>query len=243
MKPTHLLAAMFCLTLGGCASTDGGVAGDPLESYNRSMFAFNDTLDQYVAQPVAKGYQNVTPKPVRTGVSNFFANLGDVGNTINNLLQGKGADAADSFVRVAVNTIFGLGGLFDVATEAGVARHPQDVGLTLGTWNVPSGPYLVLPLFGPSTVRDGVGTVGDIYLDPVTYMDADVRGPVRALGIVNTRANLLGATDLLEQAALDKYTFVRDAYLQQRRYRLQKDADKGDLPNYEDVEPEKPPVR
>jgi len=240
MKTVFLPVLLLCAALGGCAST---TPGDPLEPYNRAMFRVNDTLDQYLAQPVAKGYQSIAPQPIRTGVTNFFSNLGDVGNVITNLLQGKGRDALDSFGRVVVNTIFGVAGVLDVATPAGIARHPQDLGLTLGAWDIPSGPYLVLPLLGPSSFRDGLGTAGDFYLDPVTYAHPDLRTPLRLLNVVNTRANLLGATDLLEQAALDKYTFVRDAYLQQRRYRLEEGAGKEKLPDYEDVEEAKPPAK
>lgn len=224
------LAALCC---AACATGPNANPADPLEPMNRAIYTVNDKVDTYVAVPVAKGYRRITPQPVRTAVTNVFNNVGDVGNAINNLLQGKGVAAAESVMRVAINSVLGLGGLIDIATPAGLPRHPQDFGLTLGTWGIPSGPYLVLPLFGPSTVRDGVGRVGDAYAYPVTYMDPAWRNSLFALQFVNTRSNLLDATSLLEQAALDKYSFVRDAYLQQRRQRL-RGGETGDLPDYGD---------
>jgi len=220
--------------LGGCATGPNANPNDPLEPLNRAVFNANDKLDQYVATPVAKGYKAVTPQPVRTAITNFFSNLGDVGNTVNNLLQGKGVAAMESLMRVAVNTVFGLGGLLDIATPAGLHKQPQDFGLTLGTWGAQSGPYLVLPLFGPSSIRDGLGLAADFQLDPTSYAKPAVRNSLYGVNFVNTRTNLLGATDLLAEAALDKYSFVRDAYLQQRRYRLQEGKGPAKLPEYED---------
>lgn len=239
MKPsTSCSTVLLCALLGGCATGPNATPGDPLEPFNRTMFNVNDKLDTHVMKPVAEGYQAVTPSFVRTGVTNFFGNLGDVGNTINNLLQGKVGDGMESLMRVALNTTLGLAGVLDIATPAGIPKHSQDFGLTLGTWGVPAGSYLVLPLFGPSSIRDGAGVGVDFYFDPLAYADSDYRIPMRAVQIVNARANYLGATDLLEQAALDKYTFVRDAYLQQRRNRLGQDA--GSLPQYEEPEDGKP---
>ena len=140
--------------LAGCATGPNANPEDPYESFNRGVYSFNDGLDKAVLKPVATAYHDVAPKPIRTGVSNFFGNLGDVWSFVNNLLQGRGSDALDSMVRVNVNTLFGLGGLLDIATEMGVQRHKQDFGLTLGHWGVQTGPYLVLPLLGPSTLRD-----------------------------------------------------------------------------------------
>jgi len=234
MKPsTTCSALLLCTALAGCATGPAATPGDPLEPFNRSMFNFNDKLDQYVAKPVAQGYEAITPSFVRTGVTNFFSNLGDVGNTVNNLLQGKVADGMESLMRVAMNTVFGLVGVLDIATPAGIPKHSQDFGLTLGNWGMPSGPYLVLPLFGPSTVRDGSAMAVDYRLDPMTYVDSDTRTPLRVLNIVNTRANLLNASTLLEEAALDKYTFVRDAWTQQRRNKIN-EGKEGDLPKYEE---------
>ncbi|MET0856236.1 MAG: VacJ family lipoprotein [Telluria sp.] len=210
--------------LAGCATGPDAIPGDPLEPFNRTMFRVNDKIDQYVAIPLAKGYRKVTPSPVRTAVTNFFNNLGDVGNTINNALQGKGEDAVNSLMRFALNSTFGLAGLIDIATPAGIRKRPQDFGLTLGTWRVPSGPYLVLPLFGPSSFRDGTGLIVDFQLDPVTYTEPRVRNPMYALDFVNTRANLLDTTELLEDVALDKYSFVRDGYVQRRKYLLESET-------------------
>ncbi|WP_295996226.1 VacJ family lipoprotein [Rugamonas sp.] len=244
MIPISLRRAQIVLAaalLAGCATGPGASRNDPIEPFNRVVFGANDALDRYVAVPVAKGYRAVTPGFARTGVSNFFANLGDVGNTINNLLQGKLHDGAESLSRLVVNTIFGIGGLFDVATPTGLDKHSQDFGLTLGTWGLASGPYLVLPLFGPSSIRDGVGQVADIQLDPIRYTDPAVRDPLYVASVINTRANLLGATDLLDAAALDRYTFVRDAYLQQRRYRIDQNRGTTTLPDYEDSDDAAPP--
>lgn len=229
-----LAGALACALLAGCATGPGASRDDPIEPFNRVVFGANDALDQYVAVPVAKGYRAVTPGFVRTGVSNFFSNLGDVGNTINSVLQGKLHDGAESLSRLVLNTIFGIGGLFDVATPTGFDKHPQDFGLTLGTWGFGSGPYLVLPLFGPSSIRDGLGQVADIQLDPIRYTDPAVRDPLYVASVINTRANLLGATDLLDAAALDRYTFVRDAYRQQRQYRLDQNKGQSKLPDYEE---------
>ncbi len=235
--PLPVLAAT-ALLCAGCASGPQASPDDPLEPLNRAVYQVNDKVDTYVAQPVAKGYKAVTPQPVRSAVTNFFANIGDVGNVVNNLLQGKAVDATESFMRVTINTVFGIGGLFDVATPAGLNRHSQDFGLTMGVWGLPSGPYLVLPFFGPSSVRDGVGLGANFLLDPTTYIDPVWRYSLFAVNVVDTRANLLGATDLLSLAALDKYAFTRDAYLQRRRYLIEGSRADKNLPNYEDSESE-----
>lgn len=232
-RSTICPALLFCTALAGCATGPNATPGDPLEPFNRGMFTFNEKLDQYVARPIAQGYEAVTPSFVRTGVTNFFSNLGDVGNTANNLLQGKVADGMESLMRFAMNTVFGLAGFLDVASPAGLPKHSQDFGITLGTWGVASGPYLVLPLFGPSTIRDGSAKVVDHYLDPVSYVESDTRTPLNALNIVNTRANLLNASTLLEEAALDKYTFVRDAWTQQRQNKIN-EGKESELPKYEE---------
>jgi phospholipid-binding lipoprotein MlaA len=237
--PALVAAAM----LGGCATGPNRTPGDPLEPMNRAIFTVNDKIDTYIAQPVAKGYQKVTPQPLRTAVTNFFANLGDVGNFANDLLQLKITDATEDLMRIAINTSLGLGGLLDWATPAGLPKHHQDFGLTLGYWGVPSGPYLVLPLFGPSSFRDGTGRLADIYLSPITYLDPAWRNPLILAQFISARADLLGATNLLEAAALDKYSFVRDAYVQQRKSLLQKASAPPALPNYGDEnEPEAPAV-
>ncbi|CAG9164600.1 MlaA family lipoprotein [Cupriavidus pinatubonensis] len=234
-QPARLAFLAFVpLLAAGCATGPQANPDDPLEPMNRVVFKVNDKLDQYVATPVAKGYKAVTPQPVRTAVTNFYSNIADVGNFANNLLQGKGVDAAESLMRVAINSVLGIGGLIDIATPAGLQKHSQDFGLTLGTWGVPSGPYLVLPFFGPSSFRDGVGLYVNFQLDPTTYMDPAWRNSLFAMNVVDVRTNLLGATDLLSLAALDKYAFVRDAYVQRRRYLL--DGGSSKLPDYGDDE-------
>ncbi|HEX3382970.1 MAG TPA: VacJ family lipoprotein [Paraburkholderia sp.] len=220
--------------ISGCATAPDRKPGDPFEPANRVIFNFNDGVDRYIAQPVAKGYQKVTPQPLRTAVSNFFSNLGDLTNAANNLLQLKITDATEDIMRFAFNSVFGLGGLLDWATPAGLPKHQQDFGLTLGHWGIPSGPYLVLPLFGPSTVRDSMGLVVDVKFNPLNYIEPATRNPLYVLQFVSTRSDLLGATSLLEQAALDKYSFVRDAYTQQRLARLRGTSNANPpLPNYD----------
>ncbi|MFM0240995.1 MlaA family lipoprotein [Paraburkholderia phytofirmans] len=229
------LALVATGLISGCATGPDRKPGDPFEPMNRVVFNFNDGLDRYVAVPVAKGYQKVTPQPLRTAVSNFFSNLGDLSNAANALLQLKITDATEDIVRFAFNSTFGLGGLLDWATPAGLPKHHQDFGLTLGHWGIPSGPYLVLPLFGPSTVRDSMGLIVDVKFNPLNYMEPAVRNPLYLLQFVSVRSDLLGASDLLQQAALDKYSFVRDAYTQQRRARLRGTGDNAaPLPNYDD---------
>lgn len=204
------------LSLGGCAS--GPNPKDPLEPWNRSMYEFNEVLDKAALKPVAKGYRTVVPPPVRGGVTNFFSNFRDVTVAVNNLLQLKIGNALSDVGRVVLNSTVGLFGVFDVATPLGLEKHNEDFGQTLGYWGVASGPYLVLPLLGPSTVRDSVGLVGDYFTDPEFYLfDSDALGwAVFGTRIVNLRANLLEAEEVFEQAAVDRYAFLRDAYLQRR---------------------------
>ena len=216
------LAAGLALLLGamlftGCATVANPDPRDPLESYNRSMTNFNEQVDAMVLKPVATAYKEVMPGPVRTGVSNFFANLGDVWSFVNNVLQLRGEAAASSFMRVNVNTFMGLGGLLDIASELGIDRYKQDFGLTLGRWGVGTGPYLVLPILGPSTVRDTFALPVDMKGNAVSYVDpVSARNSLYALRVVDTRANLLRASSVLDSAALDKYSFTRDVYLQVR---------------------------
>jgi len=233
-RAVALTLASLTVLAAGCATGPEANPADPREPMNRAVFTVNDKVDQYVAQPIAKGYKAVTPEPARIAVTNFFANFSDVGNFANNVLQGKVVDAAETMMRVAINTVLGIGGLIDIATAAGIPRHSQDLGLTFGTWGIPSGPYLVLPLFGPSSIRDGAGLAGSFYLDPAHYFDPAWRNSMFGINVLNTRTNMLGATDLLSQAALDKYAFVRDAYMQRRQYLL---GDGGNaLPSYEEDE-------
>lgn len=219
-------AAAFALALlQGCASGPAANPADPLEPFNRTVFNFNDGLDRAVLKPVATAYQNVTPQPVRTGVTNFFENISDAWSFVNNVLQGRPVEAADSFFRFTTNTLWGVGGIFDVASALKIPKHKEDFGQTLGTWGVGSGPYVVLPLFGPSSVRDTAGLVVDMNGNLVSRADnVPARNSLMSLRLVDTRANLLGAGNVLEQAALDKYTFTRDFYLQRRRSQLGKNG-------------------
>jgi len=218
-KPLGWLAAALLLALlQGCAARPNANPADPLEPFNRAVFNFNDGVDRAVIKPVATAYQEVTPKPVRKGVTNFFSNISDVWSTVNNVLQAKPEAATDSFFRVTVNTLWGVGGIFDVASEMKIPKHSEDFGRTLGRWGVASGPYLVLPLLGPSSVRDSVGSLVDSQGNLVNRTsDVPVRNSLIALRAVDIRANLLAAGDFLEEASLDKYSFVRDIYLERHR--------------------------
>ncbi len=235
IRPIAATASLLALaaTLGGCASSPARNPNDPLESVNRVTYKFNDTLDRTIATPVAKAYNAVTPGPLRTMISNFFSNIGDATIMVNDLLQGKITDGTEDLMRIAMNSFLGIGGLIDFATPAGLPKHDQDFGLTLGHWGVPAGPYIVLPVFGPSTARDTVGLVADLKSDPTGYFRPAIRNILYPLNFVSTRAHYLGATDLLSAAALDKYSFTRDAYLGHRKYQLTggKSAD-DTLPNY-----------
>jgi len=205
--------------LVGCASVPEGYRDprDPWESYNRAVTRFNDDFDRDIYRPVARGYKKVTPRFVDVGVTNFFGNQLDVMSAINNLLQLKLGPAASDLGRVAVNSTIGLLGVIDVASDLEMPKHREDFGQTLGYWNVGPGPYLVWPILGPKTVRDSFGLVADWYSTPVAYMDPfELRMGMAVLYAVDTRADLLGASDVLEEAALDPYEFTRDAYLQKR---------------------------
>jgi phospholipid-binding lipoprotein MlaA len=224
-----VLVGLLAATLAGCATfgTEYRDPRDPWEPFNRAMYEFNDGLDRAIIKPVAQGYKAVVPTPVDKGITNFFANLSDVRSAANNLLQLKVTRAASDVGRVVINTTVGLLGFIDVATNMNIPRYNEDFGQTLGVWGVSSGPYLVLPFFGPSSGRDAVGTAVDWYADPVTYVDSDaLRWSLRAVRIVDRRADLLGASRVLEEAALDPYRFVREGYLQRR----QNDVYDGDPP-------------
>ncbi|MGJ7544418.1 MlaA family lipoprotein [Variovorax sp. LT1R16] len=211
-------AALLLALLTGCATGPYPNAADPFEGFNRGVSRINDTVDDAVLVPVATVYRQVLPSPVRTGVNNFFNNLSDVWNFANSVFQLKAQNSAETFMRLNVNTILGLGGLLDVATEIGIDRHSEDFGQTLGYWGVPSGPYLVLPLLGPSTLRDTAALPLDAKGDLTSYIhDVPVRNSLYVLRIVDVRSNYLRATQLLGDAALDKYSFTRDAFLQRRR--------------------------
>lgn len=219
VRPRVLLLA-FALTLSGCATT-GKHAGDPFEGFNRKVFAFNDKLDQVALKPAATAYRAVLPTFAQLAVGNFFNNLADVWTGVNNILQGKVGDGASDFMRFAVNSTLGLGGVIDLSSLAGMPKHREDFGQTLGKWGVGSGPYVVLPLFGSSTLRDTAALPVDFQGDLWSYYDpVDVRHVGTALRLLDARAAVLDASDLIEGAALDRYEFVRDGYLQRRRYRV-----------------------
>ncbi len=208
-----LLTCLGCLPVLAQAAEE-----DPWEGFNRAIFRFNDTLDTYALKPLAKGYQAVTPQFVEEGIHNVFGNVGDVGNLANNLFQAKFHDAGVDTSRLIFNTTFGVLGFFDVATRMGLSRSDEDFGQTLGAWGVNSGPYLVLPLFGPSTVRDAAGLVPESFLGPYPYMDhVPTRNVTRGVEAVDTRASLLSAEKMITG---DKYIFLRNAYLQNREFRV-----------------------
>lgn len=210
------VAATALGLLGGCATT--GNPKDPIEGFNRAMFSFNEGLDQVVIKPVAQGYEAVLPRPVQTGVVNFFSNIADVFIAVNNLLQGKPAEAVSDGGRFLINTTIGILGIFDPASHMGLEKHEEDFGQTFGRWGVGDGAYVVIPVFGPRTVRDTVGLVLDVAADPVSNIDyVPTRNSALALRLIDTRADLLPADKVIEEAALDKYAYVRDGYLQRRR--------------------------
>lgn len=215
LRSVVLVAALSGL-LGGCATS--GNPKDPIEGFNRAMFAFNEGLDKAIIKPVAQGYDAVLPTPVRTGVTNFFGNIADLFIGVNNLLQGKPDQAVSDLGRVLINSTVGILGLFDVASEAGLEKHEEDFGQTFGRWGVATGAYVVLPFFGSRTVRDTAGLVLDVAADPVANVDhVATRNALLVLRVVDTRADLLPADKVIEEAALDKYTYIRDGYLQRRR--------------------------
>lgn len=246
MKTTlqRTAALLLLALLQACASGPGARKEDPLEPLNRSIFSFNEGLDRAVLKPIATTYRDITPAPVRLGVTSFFGNISDAWSMVNSVLQAKPADALDSFFRVTTNTLWGVGGIFDVASLMEIPKHREDFGKTLGVWGFAPGPYLVLPLLGPSSVRDAAGTVVDAKGGLIGRIeDVPVRNSLVGLRLLDTRTNLLGLGSALDQAALDKYTFTRDIYLQRRQSLLGKDEDeveeRYDLP---EVVPVAPPL-
>jgi phospholipid-binding lipoprotein MlaA len=211
------LAAAVLMLLGGCAGFNTNPR-DPLEPMNRKVMQFNEGVDAILVKPAATAYQEGIPPLVRTGVSNFFGNLSDAWSFVNSALQFKFQNAAENFMRLNVNTFFGLGGILDIASELNIERHREDFGQTLGRWGIPAGPYIVLPLLGPSTLRDTIALPIDRRADPVRQVNPAVdRNSLYVLRAVDVRSNLLRVGSVLEEAALDKYSFTRDAYLQRRR--------------------------
>lgn len=216
MRP--LAAAALAACLGGCATGPQANPADPLEPFNRGVYRFNDAVDTAVVRPVAVGYETVVPSLVRTGITNFFNNLTDFWSFANSAMQLRGQQAAQTFMRLNVNTVFGLAGLLDPASEMGLERHREDFGQTLGRWGVGPGPYVVLPILGPSTVRDAAALPVDYYGGLLSNIgDVPVRNSLYGLRLVDARAQLLPADRLLRDAALDRYSFTRDVFLQLRR--------------------------
>ena len=219
-----MTTALVIALLTACASVPTGSIADPrdpFERYNRAMFSFNQTIDDKVVKPVATGYVNAIPSMIRSAIGNFFGNIGDVWTAVNNYLQGKPREGTSDVARVVLNSTFGILGLVDVATPAGLTKHEEDFGQTLGVWGAKSGPYLVLPIFGASTVRDGLARPVDLYADPVNQIGTvRIENSARLLRLVDDRAALLDSTRMMEDAALDPYLFVRDAYLQRRQSRV-----------------------
>lgn len=213
--------AGLCLALllaGGCATTGEGDPRDPLEPLNRRIYRFNEVVDEAVAKPVATVYRDVLHAEIRDRVRNFFSNIGDLWIGANDFMQGKFQEGLEDWMRFAFNSTFGLLGIHDVATDMGLEKRNEDFGQTLGYWGLPDGAYLVLPILGSSSVRDGAGTALDLYVDPVSeFRPIALRNSLVGVRLVNTRADLLDASRILEEAALDKYVFQRDAYLQRRR--------------------------
>jgi phospholipid-binding lipoprotein MlaA len=228
------LAAAACAVLAGCATPSN--PQDPLEKFNRATFAFNDTVDRVALKPAATAYQNVLPGFVQTGVSNFFGNLSDAWSSVNNLLQGKGEEGMSDFTRFALNSTFGIAGILDIASEAGLQKHNEDFGQTLGVWGVPSGPYLMLPLLGPSTIRDTAALPADMWADPWSHKrPVNWRNVGMGVRAIDQRASVLEASNLFEEAALDRYEFIRDGYLQRRASRVfdGESGPSGDAPKEE----------
>jgi len=240
LRAVVLCGAVSLLLLGGCAST--GNLRDPLEPINRGIYQFNDGVDRALIKPAAEFYRFAIPPFMRTGVRNFFSNLNDVIVALNNLLQGKLTMAASDVGRILLNSTVGLLGLFDAATEVGLEKHNEDFGQTLGYWGIGDGPYLVLPLLGPSSARDAVGWFGDYYAWPISYLEPDRhRNILIAARFVTARADLLEASRILETAALDPYEFVRDAYLQRRRNLVYDGKPPPDEDDIEDAKPKPAP--
>ncbi len=213
-----VIAGLVALTLSGCASFRAAAPGDPLEPVNRGIYSFNSTFDHYLLKPIAKGYDAAVPNLVKTGVSNVFQNAADAQSVVSDALQLKGAKMGDDLGRVIINTTLGIGGIFDHASAMGIERGNEDLGQTLGYWGIGAGPYVVIPFLGPSSLRDAVARYPEGLYDPIsTLSSVPVRNSLLGVRAVDARVGLFPAESLMNQAALDRYTFLRSAYLQRRQ--------------------------
>lgn len=214
MLRSSVIQTLLIFTLSGCATVQNP---DPLEAINRKTFAFNEAVDESILSPVARGYQKVIPEEVRASVSNFYANPRDLLSSISLFLQGRHEEGLSDMLRFGANTFYGLLGLFDVATDLGYKKHNEDLGQALGYWGVGPGPYIVWPFLGPASARDTTTLVSNILVTPQSLVSNDsVFYSLTALQVVSIRSEMLAATDVLDDASLDKYLFTRDAYLSYR---------------------------
>lgn len=219
-KVWKLPFVVLTMVITGCAGNQSTDESDPHESMNRVFYNVNDSIDRNFLQPVARGYVKVTPDPVREGITNFFDNVSYINVIMNDLMQGKGGQFLQDSGRFLVNSTVGVGGLFDPAGGLGLKQHDEDLGQTFGVWGMGEGAYLTLPLLGPSSYRDLPDMASAMFLNPLTYLNPVVTIPAGLVNAVNKRANLLEATRIRDQAALDPYVFVREAYRQQREFKI-----------------------
>ena len=231
--PAVLLAAALLTGCAGTQTVDGEVNPDPYEDTNRSFYAFNDALDRNIMIPVAENYVKVTPEPVRDGITNFFDNLEYLNVILHSFLQGKLGQGFSDLTRFVVNSTIGLAGFFDVATDMGLEEHDEDLGQTLAVWGVDPGAYLYIPFLGPYTARNSPDLASSYFTNPFSYISTLFLLPVSALNLINDRANLLDASEFVDEASIDPYSFIREAYLQQRKYLIHD----GDPPSegYDDI--------
>ena len=216
-----LVVGFMSLVLSGCASYTSNSLADPWQAVNKPVFAFNDGVDAVFLKPLAKGYEAVTPEPIKDSVTNFFSNLNEIDNAINNLLQGKSQQFATSVGRLAINSTVGIGGLIDVASYIGLKHAPEDLGQTLGKFGSGPGPYIVLPLLGSSSLRDMPGRIVSMYLNPLAWLDdVSFRNIMVGVNTVDSRSNLLAKEDIAGEISKDKYTLYRDAYLEEREFEI-----------------------
>jgi len=235
-RSLSLLLAGASLLLAGCAAAPN--KDDPFEPWNRAMYEVHQTVDGAIVKPIAQAYVANVPELIRTGVSNFYGNIDDLFTGINNVLEGRGDQAGDDFGRVLLNSTMGVGGIFDLASMMGINKDKKDFGITFGKWGAPQGPYFFVPLFGPTTLRDGTGTAVRFFLSPIGYInEIPVRNTLYGIGYLDTRAQALSAESVLDTAALDKYRFLRNAYLKNRRFQVYD----GKPPPEEDDDDQTPP--